>query len=190
MSVDASAGMVLSIYNKQHVGVLHCEFGHLLNEIQDMIRDVNAFFIIFKQFSVLRAKFKSVLWLLKPWCCSIRMQSIANIYELFDKNYCIRPEHASDQEFIMMKNYMVVEGFLLPLWIRKLCAWRVSILIEGSVWFISTIVSALELCADGFHIIGHCFIVNENANVHHMSDCTTPFTTLGRQCVLQITCGK
>ena len=41
------------------------------------------------------------------------MESIANIYELFDKNYCIQPEHASDQEFIMMKNYMVVEGFFI-----------------------------------------------------------------------------
>ena len=29
----ASAGMVLSVWDRQHVGLLHCQFGLLLNKI-------------------------------------------------------------------------------------------------------------------------------------------------------------
>ena len=34
--------------DRQHIGLLHCEFGLLLNKIQDDIRNVNTYFIIFK----------------------------------------------------------------------------------------------------------------------------------------------
>ena len=44
-----SVGMVLAVCDKQHVGLIFCEFGPLLvNKIQDIIRNVNASFIIFK----------------------------------------------------------------------------------------------------------------------------------------------
>ena len=46
----ASAGMGLSVYDRQLVGLLHCEFGlFLLNKIQSMIRNVNTSLIILKQ---------------------------------------------------------------------------------------------------------------------------------------------
>ena len=47
----ASAGMVMSVYDRQHVhvGLLHYELGFLLlNKIQDMMRNVNTSLIIFK----------------------------------------------------------------------------------------------------------------------------------------------
>ena len=57
----ASAGMILTLKDRQHVGLLHCEFGYLLlNKMQDMIRNVNASFIILRQFSILRVKVR--------WC--------------------------------------------------------------------------------------------------------------------------
>ena len=44
-----SAGMVSSVYDRQHVGLLHCEFGLvLLNKFQDMIQNVNTSLIIYK----------------------------------------------------------------------------------------------------------------------------------------------
>ena len=44
----ASAGMVLLVYDRQHVGLRHCEFGlFLLNKIQDMIQNVNTSLTIF-----------------------------------------------------------------------------------------------------------------------------------------------
>ena len=46
---SVSAGMVLTVYDRQHVELPHCEFGLLLlNNIQDMIQNVNTSFIIFK----------------------------------------------------------------------------------------------------------------------------------------------
>ena len=59
-----SAGMVLTVYDRQHVELLHCESGLLLlNKILDMIPKVNTCtsFIISKQFSIL-----SVNWA-RPW---------------------------------------------------------------------------------------------------------------------------
>ena len=45
----ASAGMVLSALDRQHVRLLHCEFGLLLlNKIKDMARNVNTSWIIFE----------------------------------------------------------------------------------------------------------------------------------------------
>ena len=52
----ASAGMVLSVHDRQHVGLLHYEYGLLLlNKIQDRIQNVNKSLIIFKQFSMLKS---------------------------------------------------------------------------------------------------------------------------------------
>ena len=46
---SASAGMVLTVKDIQHVELLHCEFGLvLLNNIQDSTRNVNTSFGIFK----------------------------------------------------------------------------------------------------------------------------------------------
>ena len=42
-------GMVLTEKDRQHVGLLHCEFSLLLlNKIQDMIQNENTSFIVFK----------------------------------------------------------------------------------------------------------------------------------------------
>ena len=45
----ASAGMVLTVYDRQHVGLLHCESGLLLlNKIPDMKGNMNTSSMIFK----------------------------------------------------------------------------------------------------------------------------------------------
>ena len=44
----ATADMVLAVQDRQHEELLHCEFGLLLNKIQDMKWNVNAYFTIFK----------------------------------------------------------------------------------------------------------------------------------------------
>ena len=45
----ASTGMVFSASDRQHVGLLHCEFGLLLlNKIQDMMQNVNTSLVAFK----------------------------------------------------------------------------------------------------------------------------------------------
>ena len=45
----ASAGIVLSVKDRQHVGLLHCKFGLLLlNTIQDMVQNADTSLLIFK----------------------------------------------------------------------------------------------------------------------------------------------
>ena len=52
----ASVGMVLSEYDRQHVELLHCEFGLLLlNKLQDMIRNVNISIVNFKTIQHLKS---------------------------------------------------------------------------------------------------------------------------------------
>ena len=53
----ASTGIILMIYNRQHVGLFRCESCLLLNKIQDMIPDVNTSFEIIKTIQHVKSQY-------------------------------------------------------------------------------------------------------------------------------------
>ena len=75
----ASSGMVLTVKDRQHIGLLHCEFGLILmNKIKVMIWNVNASLIVFKHFIITRVNLtmwvpvcprqtRTISWLLMSW---------------------------------------------------------------------------------------------------------------------------
>ena len=71
--------MVLTVQDRQHIGLLHCEFGLILmNKIQVMIWNVNASLIVYKRFIMTRVNLtmwvpvcprqtRTISWLLMAW---------------------------------------------------------------------------------------------------------------------------